>query len=444
MRFFPYHYAPFASDLTHLNRLSIEFSLGKPFKPFDQLMGVLPAASAAALPEKFRFLMTDPGSPIIDFYPTSFEIDMNGKRLTWQGVAKLPFIDEDRLLVETNKLEGMLTEAEQLRNSERPDILAVEGHHPLGGSIQVLQKHQLMLKQNLRSEPLNPLISEGMNGFIELGDCKTCVQTIVSPICGLPDIVENRVLSVSYRLPNLHKHISKLSDGVAVPVKTIKEQDLRAQPLWHEQCMHQSPMERPPIPNAMAGPDLEAAAHRLIVKACPPLEQTSILERTSEGLKKKAPEVPLSSISSGTVLAGSSTSTTKKSKAKSSKKRPPTPAGPPGYERGFFQAQMVASSDLSRSSHPGGLRSSVSQVATHYFKGFSIHQCSPSMLPSTNKLSQRTGLCEIPEDRTSLNRGDQAFKLCARYVHQPPKVSRQQLPLCLQVQFFSRCRRILW
>eukprot|EP00882_Tetradesmus_deserticola_P034214 GHRQ01039169.1.p2 GENE.GHRQ01039169.1~~GHRQ01039169.1.p2 ORF type:complete len:110 (-),score=48.64 GHRQ01039169.1:124-453(-) len=77
---------------------AVSFSRGRPFKPFEQLLAVLPSASCSLLPSAFEWLMTDPSSPVRDFYPEKFDVDMEGKRAEWEGVVKVPFIDEARLL----------------------------------------------------------------------------------------------------------------------------------------------------------------------------------------------------------------------------------------------------------------------------------------------------------------------------------------------------------
>lgn len=105
------------ADLRGADKFNFSFDLGKPFRPFEQLMGVLPDLSSQHIPPAFRDLMSDPTSPIIDFYPTHFEHDMNGKKQEWEAVVKIPFIDEKRLLTTMKAREPRLTAEERARNS---------------------------------------------------------------------------------------------------------------------------------------------------------------------------------------------------------------------------------------------------------------------------------------------------------------------------------------
>ena len=109
----------------------MNFKLGQPFKPFEQLMGVFPAASRKHIPEVFHPLMTEADSPIIDFYPTEFFIDMNGKKMAWQGVALLPFIDEQRLLDAMAEGYPSLTEDEIHRNRWGNNVIFAADEHPV-------------------------------------------------------------------------------------------------------------------------------------------------------------------------------------------------------------------------------------------------------------------------------------------------------------------------
>lgn len=47
--------------------------------------------------------MYEDGSPILDFYPKDFLLDMNGKKQDWEAVVKIPFIDQERLLRAMNR-----------------------------------------------------------------------------------------------------------------------------------------------------------------------------------------------------------------------------------------------------------------------------------------------------------------------------------------------------
>ncbi|GLB40750.1 putative multifunctional protein that exhibits several independent functions at different levels of the cellular processes [Lyophyllum shimeji] len=115
--FYSYHYAPRISDLRGVDTMEFKFELGKPFRPFEQLMGVLPVASMEHIPSAYQDLMYDPNSSILDFYPLEFEQDLNGKKQDWEAIVKIPFIDEARLLKAMAAREHRLTPEEKQRNT---------------------------------------------------------------------------------------------------------------------------------------------------------------------------------------------------------------------------------------------------------------------------------------------------------------------------------------
>lgn len=124
--FYPFHYAPMASDLINLTDLltGVTFERGVPFFPQEQLLSVLPASSSWCLPKPYAALMTDPRSPIAHFYPLTFDTDMNSKKNAWEAVVLLPFVDEQALLAAMASVPlEQLTADERRRNTFGDAIL---------------------------------------------------------------------------------------------------------------------------------------------------------------------------------------------------------------------------------------------------------------------------------------------------------------------------------
>ncbi|XP_017064851.1 5'-3' exoribonuclease 1 [Drosophila eugracilis] len=118
--YYPFHYAPFISDLKNIEQVQITFQLGKPFLPFQQLLAVLPSSSCKLLPTAYHDLMLLPSSPLAEFYPLEFESDLNGKKHDWEAVTLIPFIDEERLIAAMSRCEPLLSAAEKERNRHGP------------------------------------------------------------------------------------------------------------------------------------------------------------------------------------------------------------------------------------------------------------------------------------------------------------------------------------
>ncbi|CAM9801963.1 unnamed protein product [Lampetra planeri] len=114
--FYPYHYAPFVSDVRGISKLELKLNLGQPFLPYQQLLAVLPSLSKQLLPQAYQSLVSDETSPLHDFYPKDFNTDLNGKQHEWEAVVLVPFICEKRLLEAMKSCEHLLTEEERQRN----------------------------------------------------------------------------------------------------------------------------------------------------------------------------------------------------------------------------------------------------------------------------------------------------------------------------------------
>ncbi|KAF9809764.1 hypothetical protein SFRURICE_000245 [Spodoptera frugiperda] len=205
--YFPYHYAPFASDFVNICGLSTKFEEGtQPFRPLEQLMGVFPAASSTHVPKPWAKLMSDPFSPIIDFYPTDFKIDLNGKKFAWQGVALLPFRNirgHDRLYVGT-------------ANASYSFLL---GLYSSAGP---------RLRQLIEDQHKYPYRCDGVTGDVMLSkDCVVIGGQLPSPVIGLQPVLGNHVVCVRFVDPAYDKEFpARRLEGAQQPPRVLKPGNL--------------------------------------------------------------------------------------------------------------------------------------------------------------------------------------------------------------------------
>ncbi|XP_061317738.1 5'-3' exoribonuclease 2 isoform X1 [Pezoporus flaviventris] len=223
--YYPFHYAPFASDFEGIADMPSDFEKGsKPFKPLEQLMGVFPAASGNFLPPTWRKLMTDPESSIIDFYPEDFAIDLNGKKYAWQGVALLPFVDERRLRAALEEVYPDLTPEENRRNSLGGDVLFVGKHHPLCDFIVEQYK-----TKNTEPVDIPPELCHGIQGKLTLNENAVLPdQTVESPVPMLRDLTLNSAVSISFKDPQFDENFvfkATVLPGAKKPAPVLKPGD---------------------------------------------------------------------------------------------------------------------------------------------------------------------------------------------------------------------------
>jgi len=120
--YYQYRVAPLASDLSYtINSITdidteILLEIDEPFTPLELLMFVIPPQKSYLLPAKLAELMTEPKSPLIQYYPTSFIVDaVGGEKLIYSDPI-LPDIDKDIMLSVVRPVIKTLDETDKKRN----------------------------------------------------------------------------------------------------------------------------------------------------------------------------------------------------------------------------------------------------------------------------------------------------------------------------------------
>ena len=215
--FYPYHYAPLISDIRNTSKLlqghdCITFSHLKeenhPLSPFEQLICILPKSSRGLIPRIYHSLY-ERDSPIIDLYPTTFEVDFNGRILAWEAINLIPFIDLERIL---RAIEGVMGGC-AVSIGDISDISDTHTSNAMDvdlGTISLLHTQGEDIQENITAD-------DGLQGYIVMSEEEAArnihgpefdysyitayeLKDVPSTITGLPDISPNFCLRQDVRV----------------------------------------------------------------------------------------------------------------------------------------------------------------------------------------------------------------------------------------------------
>jgi len=127
--FYPYRVAPFVSDLVtnlkqnKININKVNFEVGKPCTPFQQLMLIIPPQLSKFIPKEYAELMTKKTSPIIKYYPTEFKLDAAAGLKREKTEALLGDINDKEIFEAMDKVNSKLNNSQIKRNTLSKNIV---------------------------------------------------------------------------------------------------------------------------------------------------------------------------------------------------------------------------------------------------------------------------------------------------------------------------------
>jgi 5'-3' exonuclease len=229
--YYPFHYAPFASDLCEIKDLEVKFKKGVPFEPIHQLLSVLPPYSSKALPQCLRQLMHDPFSELSDFYPDGIKLDINGQPYAWMGVNLIPFIDEHRIRKAVESRKHLFSDEENTRNRFGDTLVFYNqknhfiSKHAVGDNFKTPGYYTYISTPHFRVfsgkiKALNDL-SHNINNVQPGKSFKSSIKGLkISEVRGC------EIVSMNFENPPSQPHTSQLRKGVLIPPKVVLEDNL--------------------------------------------------------------------------------------------------------------------------------------------------------------------------------------------------------------------------
>lgn len=212
--YYPFHYGPFLQDMVNIVQyvsashkylhnketklegseseksiarsgevvLALDWEQGQPLTPFEQLLACLPPKSAKLLPAAYDFLMNDPTSPIVEYYPKNFKTDLNGKKQDYEAVVLLPFIDDERLkAAEAEFAPPSSLSAESLQRNTSVGVSHIYQRHVESG-VDNAVLHKEYHTSIEHAEPFKPVLIPGTQPvlpfFEHLSDLLAVAQNI--------------------------------------------------------------------------------------------------------------------------------------------------------------------------------------------------------------------------------------------------------------------------
>jgi 5'-3' exonuclease len=93
----------FLRGKTVIESFEVDFNCpenSRPYTPFQQLMAIMPHKSMHLLPKEYGEIAR---TSMLEYFPSSFECDLNGKTYSYEAIVLIPFVDEKRILEEEEK-----------------------------------------------------------------------------------------------------------------------------------------------------------------------------------------------------------------------------------------------------------------------------------------------------------------------------------------------------